>query len=61
MNKIRKQIADVLKQIVCKYTDLTVGIVLEQAVGRDRLNEISDERLLELLERFLRTREPYVG
>lgn len=61
MNKIRKQIADVLKQIVCKYADLTVGIVLEQAVGRDRLNEISDERLLELLERFLRTREPYVG
>lgn len=61
MNKIRKQIADVLKQIVCKHTDLTVGMIIDQAVGRDRLNEISDERLLELLERFLRTREPYVG
>lgn len=61
MDKIRKSVVSLLKQLMQKYHNMPLGILLDQAVGREKLNEISDQRLEELLERFLKTGEPYLG
>lgn len=53
MEKIRKCITKILQQINERYPSETVGQIIERAVGRDNLMYVTDEELLELLERYL--------
>lgn len=52
---MKNTLTKVIKQLLCKYTDKSLGLIIQESIGRRELENLTDEELVKLLERYLST------